>query len=250
MINKERQNQILELLTRQNEIISVNELCKSLFTSESSVRRDLKTLEAQGLIRRLHGGAEIINNFSRISSFNIRANENVDKKRIIASKACSLICEGDVIFLDQSSTTFYLACELVKLNIQLTVVTNNVEIVTMLANSKINVMCSGGTLSKDNRNCLVGHNAEQTFEKVYANKVFFSSNSLSSNGIISDCSSDEIGVRRKMLESANKKYFLCDSSKFNRQSIYVQCRLEDVDAIIVDDVHLFPLKDKTKFTII
>ena len=144
---RERQQEILNILQTSNGFVSTKQLCNMLFASESSIRRDLKILEKQNLVKRSYGGASPITNISNIVTFNKRTKQHAEAKQEIAKKAVSLIKEGQIIFLDQSSTAFYLANEIVNIK-DLTVVTNNIEIMMLLSSSDINLMCSGGFLSE------------------------------------------------------------------------------------------------------
>lgn len=231
MHKSEREREIISIISDNDGFVSVKELCLKLFASESSIRRDLTTLENRGIIRRTYGGAELITNFSNVITFEKRAYHNTEAKKIIAKKATKLIPDGAIIFLDQSSTAFYLANE-VSGRSSLTVITNNIEILSLLSNSKIKTFSSGGFLSSDNRSCLVGADAIQIFESTYADMAFFSTKSLSEDGIISDCTREEVMVRNSMLKNAAKKVFLCDSEKFGKRSPYKQCSLCDIDVFV------------------
>lgn len=232
MLKSDRQNQICALLS-EKRFITVKELSDTLFASESSIRRDLAALEKSGFLKRNHGGARIIYSGELVVPFDIRAHKNISAKQVIAKKAISLINDGDIIFLDQTSTSFFLAVELIKTK-SVTVVTNNREILNLLANSSLTVIFTGGTVSKANSNCLVGPNAQKSFEEIYADIVFFSVKSLSDDGVISDCSQEEVFVRNSMLNSASKKVFLCDAAKIGTRSSYKQCTLNNVDYLITD----------------
>lgn len=234
MLNKEREQEILNILKISNGFVTVKYLCDTLYASESSIRRDLQSLEKRGLLKRTYGGAELISNFSNIITFNHRTQQNVIAKRSIASKAASLIKDGDIVFLDQSSTAFYLANEIINRS-GLTVVTNNTEILIRLANSNLRVMSSGGYLSEENRNCLIGGDAIHTFDGIYADIMFFSAKSINNEGVISDCSREEIVVRNAMMKNSAQKVFLCDSTKFGTHSAYKQCDLADVNYFISED---------------
>ncbi len=231
MRNREREQEILSILKKTNSFVSVGQLCESLFASESSIRRDLKALENRGLVKRSYGGAELENNYSNIVTFNHRTRQNISAKRDIAQKAAALIKDGDIVFLDQSSTAFYLAEQLLERS-SLTVVTNNIEIVMLLSNSKNRVLSSGGFLSDENRNCLIGGDAQRTFENIYADIAFFSVKAISDEGVVTDCAREEIVVREAMLQNAARKVLLCDSSKFGGRAPFKQCRLENVDILV------------------
>ena len=243
MLKNERQREIVNLLKLNEGLMTVTELSRTLYASESSIRRDLSALEERGVIRRTHGGAELVTNFSNAIAFNKRAHHNMAAKKAIAKKAATLISDDDVIFLDQSSTAYYLANEILDKK-SITVITNNIEIVSLLSNTRIKTVCSGGVLGSDNRTCLLGSAAEKTFEDIYADLVFFSTKSLTSEGVIFDCDRDEVFVRKAMLENANEKVFLCDSEKIDSFSAFKQCTLDTVDYLVCENKKAEKFKDK------
>lgn len=235
MHNREREQEILNILKTTNGFVSTKQLCNMLYASESSIRRDLNALEERNLVKRSYGGVMPVSNFSNIVTFNQRTKHNMDAKREIAKKAVSLIQKGQIIFLDQSSTAFYLASELLNFN-SLTVVTNNIEIMMLLSNSSIRVIASGGVLSDENRNCLIGGDAQNTFQNIYADMVFFSVKAISDDGAVTDCSREEILVRNEMLKNARQRVLLCDSSKMGKQASFKQCHIQDIDYLISEGV--------------
>ena len=236
MYRNERHNEIIKLLTEKG-YMTVEQLSKLLFISESSIRRDLTALEGQRIVNRSYGGAELIKNSTQILPFSTRAHQNIAAKKIMARKACGLIQEGDIVFLDQSSSAFFVACELLK-KTNITVVTNNIEILSLLSQSDIHTYSSGGHLSSSNRNCLIGSDAHRIFSEIHADILFFSAKALSEDGIIYDCDREEICLRNTMLSNASRKVFLCSSDKINSHSGYRQCLLSEVDCFITDLNHL------------
>lgn len=233
MLKSEREQEIFNILKEKNGFTTVKQLCDMLYVSESSIRRDLCAMEDKGLIKRTYGGAELVTNLSHMMEFNKRYHRNISEKNEIAKKALSLIEENSVIFLDQSSSAFYLAAMLPNKS-SITVITNNVEIMKLLSETNINLISSGGYLSRENRSCLIGKDAEYIFENTYADLVFFSCKALSDDGVVYDCSREEVLTRAAMLKNAKKRVFLCDSSKLETTAIYKQCTLDEVDFIICD----------------
>jgi len=230
MIKKERQERILELLSRK-EFVTVNEISQILFISPSSARRDLSELEHKHLVKRSYGGARLITAKSNVVAFSERSYGNVPAKQAIAAKAAQLVKEGSIVFLDQSSTCYFLAMELSRLQ-NLTVVTNNLEILSLLSRTELRVVATGGTVSRENSNCLVGGGAERGFSEIYADVMFFSANGMTEGGIITDCTQEEIFLRQAMLDHAARRVFLCDSSKLGKQAPFVQCDLGRVDTLV------------------
>ena len=158
MLKSERQEMILEIL-QECKYITTQELAGKTFSSYSSVRRDLEELEDAGLINRSYGKVELANRNSLLVSYPIRINKNSAQKNIIAKKAAALIKEGDTIFIDPSSSSSFFAKELFHMK-GITVITNNVEVMSFMSQSSIDVICSGGLQTSPNRYALVGPIAE------------------------------------------------------------------------------------------
>ena len=80
--------------------------------------------------------------------------------------------------------------------------------------------------------------------------MFFSVKSIEEDGSLCDCSGEETAVRQAMLQSAKRKVFLCDGSKFGLGAPFRQCNIDEVDEIITEkelpENYLF-LKNKTVF---
>ena len=232
MLKSERQEMILEIL--QNcKYITTQELAEKTFASYSSVRRDLEELEDQGLISRSYGRVELTNRNSLLVSYPMRINKNSAQKSIIAKKAAALIKEGDTIFIDPSSSCSFFAKELFHMK-GITVITNNVEVIGFMSQGNLDVICSGGLQLSPNRYALVGPIAEKTFKNIHVDWAVFSAHSLTNDGQIYDVYYNETSLRNVMLENAEKKLFLCDSSKLNTKSTYYQCSLADVDYMVCD----------------
>ena len=231
MLKNEREKHILRIIDERGGFATVRVLCESLYASESSIRRDLCALDARGLIRRSHGGAEICVNPSGSIGFDQRGKRNIEQKRAMAQIAKRLVKNGDILFLDQSSSAFYLA-EALADNPSLTVVTNNLEILALLGNSRMKVYGTGGLLCPENRTCFVGVDAAAAFSRVHADLLFFSAASLSEDGVISDLSREEVQMREVMMQNAARSVLLCDRSKHGTRSAYRQCTLRDVDLYI------------------
>ena len=232
MYRKEREQQILYLLQEKNEM-TVSELSKLLFTSESSIRRDLTAMELSGLVKRVHGGVQLLGDNPTIIPFSSRLHFKVAEKKKMAKKALSYVHDGQVIFLDQSSSALFVAHELVNRK-QVTIITNNIEILTTMAKSELKVYASGGYISPTNRNCLIGEDAHEIFKKTRADLLFFSAKAVSPEGILYEPTREEIHIHNTMLENAAKKFFLCDSGKFNTYASYRQCSLADLDGMITE----------------
>lgn len=230
-MNIEREKQILEILLKKKRA-TVAELAKALFISEPSVRRDLASLEKQNLIKRIHGGAvleETALSKNRIP-FLIREYEQSEAKILIAQKAIELVHDNDVVFLDASTSCYYLIPFLATRK-NLTVITNGVKALSKLAEYGITTFSTGGALVNS---CLVlvGDEACKTIETFNANIAFFSCRGVSEDGFLTDIAREENIVRKSMIQNSQKAYLLCATEKFGKTYYHNLCHKDEITGII------------------
>ncbi len=227
----DREKLILEHLLKTKQA-TVKELASILYISEPSVRRDLTSLEKQNLIKRIHGGAvleETALSKNKIP-FLIREYEDSSAKNIIAKKAIEYVNDNDVIFLDASTSCYYLIPFLASKR-KITVITSGVKALIKLAEYGINTISTGGKLINSSLS-LIGEEAYNTIETFNANVAFFSCRGVSSNGLLTDISQEENNIRKLMIKHSNKAYLLCASEKFNKEYYHNLCHKNDIDGII------------------
>ncbi len=227
----ERLEKIRDLLNRK-KTASVHELSTELFISEATVRRDLNQLQQQGLIKRIHGGAVLLEGITQELPLYVRERQNHEAKLEIARRAVSYIHDGQVLFLDASSTVQHLVKHLATFK-NLTILTNGLKTAQELSSLPHNIYCTGGMLLH-NSSAYVGGYAERVVREFNADILFFSSRGISSDGRITDASAEETQLRRVMFEQSKKRIFLCDSSKFGLQYCFNLCTIKQIDAMISD----------------
>lgn len=225
-----QEKDILELLQTQ-EYVSIDEIAQKLYVSPSTVRRKLNALQNKGLITRTHGGAQLNNNNNFFPSFTFRVHQNSFEKKKMALAAIKLIKNGDLVFLDGTTSAFFIAEYLSELK-NIRVITNGIDTLSLLAKHNVSAYSTGGYVQESNRSVLVGHYAEEMISKFHADIAFFSAQSMDNNGEIYDCFEEENVIRKAMIKHASKRVFLCDSTKFGRTSPYHLCSLNDVDYIV------------------
>ena len=224
-----QEKKILEILETQ-QYASVDELSTVLGVSTSTIRRTLEILQQKGLVTRTHGGVKINsdNNFS--PSFTFRIHQNSFEKKKIALTAIKLIKNGDIVFLDGSTSAFYIA-EYLKEFENIRVITNGIDTLSLLSKNHILAYSTGGQVSSENPSVLVGRYAEDMISNFHADIAFFSAQAMDNDGEIYDCFEDEIFLRRAMIKNAKTKVFLCDNTKVGKTSSFHLCSLKDVDYI-------------------
>lgn len=231
MFEAERLQKIQTLLERR-QAVSVQQLAQELFVSCTTIRRDLNELQRQGLVKRIHGGAVLIAGDAQELPLYMRKKQNSAAKELIALRAVTHIRDGQVLFLDASSTVQHLVPHLAGFR-DLTIITNGLKTAQELSALPHKVYCTGG-LQLHNSSAYVGHIAERTIREFNADLFFFSSRGLAWDGRITDASGEETQLRRVMLEQSKKHIFLCDSSKFGADFCHNLCRVDQTDAFISD----------------
>ena len=130
MLAYDRQQAVLDFIREQHSA-TVTELSKRFFISETSIRRDLARLEHAGFIHKTYGGAVIVDGNNEVLSLEARQQVESEAKVAIARKASSLVSNGQVIFLDSSSTVLSLVPFLSQLQ-NLSVITASLKTAMML----------------------------------------------------------------------------------------------------------------------
>ena len=237
MKNKKIEQELIELFNANGEL-SVHTISKKIYVSEATARRYLNILEQKGIVIRTHGGA-VLNNMANNKNLPIylRIATTKTEKKSIAEKASRLIRDGQVIFLDASSTSFHLVPFLEKFN-DLLVVTNSLKTAITLAEMKIQTICIGGKVDNISFACN-DYDTISFLRKINGDLFFFSCDALSDEGLLSDNSKEQNIFRLECLRMAKKKVLLIDHSKLNKKCWYNLCDLSDLDYCFCD----IPLPD-------
>ena len=216
----ERQRQIVDYLNAHKQA-TVAELSGKLFVSEMTVRRDLAYLEQGGHLRRYHGGAvapeQVI-----MQPLQIRAHHNNKEKAELAAIAAEYIEDGQMIYLDSSSTCSYLIPHIAK-RTGVTVVTNSSRQLLLLSERNIPTIFIGGNYyGKDM--CCVGENAVEQIKRMNYDVGFFSSTGYVKGGKITDSEPHQTAIRVSAMENSQKSIFMFDSTKIGKLYPYTVCR--------------------------
>lgn len=146
MFTEERQSAILLCLQDKGKV-KVKNLSEKFQVSEDCIRKDLKTLENAGKLKRTYGGAIMSQDYPLQRNVIDRRNYHLDKKKIIAEKAMGLIKDNETIFIDISTTNIELAKLIAASRRRMVVVSNMIDILQILVqNPNVTVIGTGGTM--------------------------------------------------------------------------------------------------------
>lgn len=213
MLIETRLQQIVSMV-EQKRSVTVQEVMEKLHASESTVRRDLNTLDARGLLVKVHGGAVAKegNYNAREPEFMVRKELCVEEKIRIGKYAASLVEPYDFIYLDAGSTTEVVIDYIYDKTV--TFVTNAVSHAEKLARNGFSVYVLGGKF-KTKTGAIVGDEALATLSKYNFTKGFFGCNGVDPVKGITAPEIAEAAVKGKAVQQCEKAYVLADSTKFN-----------------------------------
>lgn len=231
-MEKVRQKAILSLLNEKH-FLTVGEMCQTLYASGATIRRDLSELEAQGLLKRVRGGAIAYDGISSDLPSLLRSNSNVEAKKHIAQLASALYMRDSMtLFMDSSTTIKCLAQEITH-HKQLSIITNSVEISYLLSTaSSARIYSSGGRVR--NNSTMVGPSALSMVKSRYADVFFFSCAGFSTKYGTTETNEENVEIKKAMFANSKMRVLLCDSSKFDKVFSYRCFEIEEIDAIVTE----------------
>jgi DeoR/GlpR family transcriptional regulator of sugar metabolism len=242
MLIAERQSRLKDLLARRG-MSDLDSLSSELQVSQSTIRRDVESLEKSGLVRRTHGGVIWVGDRSggsgsgsnsngvRPYAFDQRMDYQSDAKRQIAKAAAKLVRPGQTIILDGGTTTFYLARELLGQSMQL--VTNSLPIANLFINDENVELVLVGGLLYPRYGVLLGPMAEHELGNIHAQTLFISVAGVH-DGSLYNQNLLLVQAERRMMEKAQQVVLLVDSGKFGQQALARLVGLDEVDVVVTD----------------
>ena len=231
--------QTLEKLIHEKGFMRICELAEMFDVSEMTIRRDIYTLEKQGIAKNLKGIVFASENTSLqlfTKQYDIREESNMqpEEKSALGAFAASQICEGDSILFDVGSTVGQIARFAPRdRNFNAFCVSLN-SFLNLLDHPNAEIALAGGYFHPGTQMLL----SEESLNFIYhirATKLFLSAAGIHETMGISCANRFEVPVKNAMLKSSDKCILVADSSKFGVVRASHVCDLEQVDAIITDD---------------
>ena len=108
---RERRERIRRLV-EEEERVSVADLTQRFGVTDTSIRRDLKLLEGEGRLKRMHGGAVATRRSPRAGVYRAKEREHLAEKRRIGEAAAALVRSGDVVLFDSGTTVAQAAAQI------------------------------------------------------------------------------------------------------------------------------------------
>jgi len=226
---EERRSAIISIVTRDGAA-QIDTLASDLGVSEMTVRRDLDDLEAEGLVRRVRGGAIAP---SGPRTFGERRTVHTRAKQVIATKAATLLPRAGAVALDASSTTAALAPAL-HAHPGLTVATNSWENFSAVRPGPfLTPVLIGGELDEATGS-FVGKIACEAAESMLYQRFFTSASAVDPEHGSSEESLSESQIKRSFARNSHQLVLCVDSSKLDSAAVSSAFRLAEVHVMVTD----------------
>ncbi len=236
MTKAKRQREIVELVMQQGEV-TTNDLCEQFEVSEMTIRRDLRELDKEGVLRRVFGGA--VSNLGRSYEppNQVRASHNVRAKQAIGRRAAKKIFDGDSVAFDVGTTTMEIVRALEKRH-NLTIITSSIPIANEVISrfslgSEVRLILTGGVV-RPRELSMVGHIPQNVYRDLHVDKAFVAVGGVSLTDGLTEYNLEDAQVKKALIDSADEVIVVADSSKLDRTTFASVAPLSRVDTLITD----------------
>ncbi|MEG0276377.1 MAG: DeoR/GlpR family DNA-binding transcription regulator [Coprobacillus sp.] len=233
MFAQERQDEIVSIVN-QDGSVKVKDLSLQFDVTEDCIRKDLAALERKGLLKKAYGGAVRVRENPHMYNSQDRKSTPNSERVILAKKAMSLIEAQDTLFLDISLTSIELANLLKQSSLQVTVITNMIDILNILNHCPhISLIFIGGQLNNEGDG-FCGSLSSQLIRSFKVDKSFLGVVGVDSlQGVLSTYHVDDGVMKKAVIEQSQKSYVFCEERKLVEDGNYVFASLSDLTSLIV-----------------
>jgi DeoR/GlpR family transcriptional regulator of sugar metabolism len=232
MTNKQRTD-LIERYIREHKYADLRTLATRFGGSLSTVRRALDLLEANGVVRRHHGGASLVETDAAAQEYDFIARNQryPDEKFAIASLVAGQVQPGMTVILDGGSTTYAVARLLVDKRLQ--VITNSLPIASLFSEvGSVETIVTGGSIY-NRLGVLLGPMCEESLAQVHADIAILGGAGITENGVWNH-NALMVAAQRKMIAAAERTIFALDNSKFGRKALSLTTPFEARFTIVTD----------------
>lgn len=230
MKKEERQKVILEYLSKEHRV-TLMELSEYLNVSEDTIRRDVKELSDQGLLKAVRGGAVAPSPIPL--HYRNREKHDIENKKIIAEKAIPFLKDGQVVFIDGGTTSLALVASF-PYDLKITVITNSFPVAALIEDlPNIELIFAGGKMCKT------------SFTTASIETIDFFRNFRADICILGICSIhhergvtgilyDDSQIKKNMIQNSDFIIALSSIEKVGTAESYFVCPLKDINVLVTN----------------
>jgi DeoR/GlpR family transcriptional regulator of sugar metabolism len=216
----------------QGQAAVAKDLADEFGVSEDAVRRDLRALAAEGLCRRVYGGALPLS--PSAAPMALRVDEARERKQALGRAAATTIQRGEFVFLDSGSTNLALARHLPE-GFDLTIATNSIDIAGVVATRpELRLVVVGGTVDPLVGGC-VDADAVQFVSRMNIDRCFVGTCAVSADGGVSAFQAADASFKRALIAASRHNLVLVTTDKLRARAPYRVARVGQIDCYVVEN---------------
>lgn len=227
MFAEERRKRIVDLI-RDEGRVEVKDLAARFEVTEDAIRKDLRLLDKEGLVRKIYGGAVLP---TKLPEFVAYKDRGVVGKLPFAKAAVSLIKPGDTVFIESSTFTNLMFSEMPKMD-RVTVVTNSIHGLSELA-AKANVIHVGGMVHEGDESSY-GLFALQVIGQINFDKCFLRTSGISPEWQVTASLQESLALKQAVIKQSSQSVMLIVHSNWNMRGRYNVCDMREIDTVITN----------------
>lgn len=149
-----------------------------------TARRDLALLNESGYLLRTHGGAMLPEGAVHAQTFRTRLEQHVPAKLRLADAVTGALEPRETVFLDSSSSSYYVARQIIESGLPITLITNSLPVISLVgdvAPKHIELIGVSGEFRKRTQS-FVDPLTMRAIERLSADRAIFSVNGIAPDG--------------------------------------------------------------------
>ncbi|MDR3438380.1 DeoR/GlpR family DNA-binding transcription regulator [Telmatospirillum sp.] len=232
MTPSERRQEIVKLVMAERTV-QLDQLAEHFQVSRMTIHRDLDLLEERGLLRKGRGGATAEGSLLFESNFHYRMQLEIPEKQALAKAAGALVEPGNVVMIDDSTTTLLLADAFEAIEF-ITVITNSLAVCERLrSRPNVHLIMTGGSYN-DTFQGFYGLVCEQSLSKLRADIAFLSASSVIGTSLYHQ-DQEVVRMKRALMNSAERSVLLLTHSKFSARALNHFADLSEFDKVFIGE---------------
>lgn len=228
----ERLNQIERLILEKGNV-SFKQLQNHFDVSLNTLRRDINELVAQGKVEKVYGGVKAVRKIHELVHFEQREFTEHLAKVKIGKTAAALVESGDIIYIDSGTTTVQMLPYLPQ-DLEVTILTNNLDVIIAAANRpKVNLLVVGSKFKHSTRS-FVDAASGLNLPRININKAFMATTGISLTAGLTNSDAQEQVIKSDICKASQQIILLADHTKFGHTALMTYADLKEISAVVTD----------------
>jgi DeoR/GlpR family transcriptional regulator of sugar metabolism len=211
----------------QKGSVRVTDLAAQFGVNAATIRRDLRALEEEGAVRRVHGGAVAVEQVQP----NVACIRAETPEARIGQAAAEMVADGETVFLGPGRLPLAVACSLTARS-RLTIVSNGLEVAHWVATHTPHTLIVTGGQAEGHDLGLVGQLARAALSSLRADHLILELGGISAAGGLTGDSLPQAEIARTLLEIGSQVIVLVPAERVGRVAAAYIAPVSEADIVV------------------